>query len=69
MPEGPVKERALQLYKATKNRYPLRFWSDTTLHNLWADAMLVNQIPKFKKFYWDTDGRQLTWISACLSGA
>lgn len=59
MPEGPVKERALQLYKATKNRYPLRFWSDTTLHNLWADAMLVSQIPKFKKFYWDTDGRQL----------
>ena len=25
MPEGPVKERALQLYKATKNRYR-RFW-------------------------------------------
>lgn len=59
MPEGPVKKRALQLYKTTKDRYPLRFWSDTTIHNFWADAMLMNQIPKFKKFYWDTDGRQL----------
>lgn len=59
MPEGPVKEQALKLYKTTKDRYPLRFWSDTTIHNLWADAMLMNQIPKFKKYYWDTDGRQL----------
>ena len=59
MPEGPVKEHALELYRATKDRYPLRFWSDTTIHNLWADVMLVNQIPKFKKFYWDTNGKQL----------
>lgn len=59
MPEGPVKEACLKQYKATKDRYPLRFWSDTTIHNLWADAMLINQIPKFKKFFWDTNGKQL----------
>lgn len=59
MPEGPIKDACLAQYKATKDRYPLRFWSDTTLHNFWADAMLMNQIPKFKKFYWDTNGKQL----------
>lgn len=59
MAEGPVKAEALKRYRQTKDRYPLRFWSDTAAHNLWANAMLVNQIPKFKKFYWDTDGKQL----------
>ena len=60
MPEGPVKEECLRRYKKTgKARYPLYYGSDTTPHNMWARAMYLNQIPKFKRFYWDTDGKQL----------
>ena len=29
------------------------------MHNLWARVMHANQIRKFKRFYWDTDGKQL----------
>lgn len=60
MPEGDIKTECLKRYKATgKSRYPLNYGPDTTAHNMWARAMYLNQIPKFKRFYWDTDGKQL----------
>ena len=39
--------------------YPLHYAPDSLAHNFWARVMHVNQIPKFKRFYWDTDGKQL----------
>ena len=43
----------------TRDPYPLHYEADSFMHNLWAYIMYVNQIPKFKRFYWDTDGKQL----------
>lgn len=50
---------ALKLMKTTKDPYPLRYAPDSLMHNLWATIMYFNQIRKFKRFYWDTDGKQL----------
>lgn len=58
MQDGPLKNKTLELYTATEHRYPLAYRPDTLRHNLWAEAMYVNQIPKFKRFYWDTGGKQ-----------
>ena len=40
-------------------RQPLHYAPDSFMHNVWAKVMHVNQIPKFKRVYWDTDGKQL----------
>jgi len=50
---------ARKLLKTTKDAYPLRYAPDSLAHNLWAGIMYVNQIRKFKRFYWDTGGKQL----------
>ncbi|MEA5021098.1 MAG: carboxylate--amine ligase [Gordonibacter sp.] len=44
---------------ATAEPYPLHYRPDSFMHNLWARIMFVNQIPKFKRFHWDTGGKQL----------
>lgn len=51
--------QALDRLKATPEPYPLHYAPDTAAHNFWARVMHLNQIRKFKKFYWDTDGKQL----------
>ena len=56
------KERlaqALSLLRTTHDPYPLHYAPDSFSHNLWARIMHVNQIRKFKRFYWDTGGKQL----------
>ena len=56
------KERlnqALALHKATTDPYPLHYSPDSLQHNAWAKVMFENQIRKFKRFYWDTNGKQL----------
>ena len=50
---------ARALLKTTKDSYPLRYAHDGLAHNLWAGVMYMNQIRKFKRFYWDTGGKQL----------
>ncbi|MEG0791907.1 MAG: carboxylate--amine ligase [Gordonibacter sp.] len=44
---------------ATSEPYPLHYAPDSFMHNLWARIMFLNQIPKFKRFHWDTGGKQL----------
>ena len=51
-------ERALALLKTTKDPYPLHYLKDTLAHNFWSYAMYFNQILKFKRYFWDTGGRQ-----------
>ncbi len=51
--------KALKLLKKTKDAYPLHYSPDTSAHNRWAEIMYLNQIRKFKRFYWDTNGKQL----------
>lgn len=50
--------RALRLQKETKDPYPLFYGPDTLAHNFWSAVMYYNQIRKFKKFFWDTNGKQ-----------
>jgi len=55
------KERLEQARKLWKGHvhYPLNYPPDSFAHNFWAKVMWENQIRKFKKFYWDTQGKQL----------
>ncbi len=50
---------ALACIEFTNEPYPLHYPADSLAHNAWAEIMRVNQIRKFKKFYWDTGGKQL----------
>ncbi|CAK7015520.1 MAG: D-aspartate ligase [Paraeggerthella hongkongensis] len=52
-------QQALDVLRRTAEPYPLHYGSDSFMHNMWARIMHLNQIPKFKRFYWDTDGKQL----------
>lgn len=45
--------------KKTKDPYPLHYAPDSFQHNMWAKIMHLNQIRKFKRFHWDTGGKQL----------
>ena len=51
--------QALKALKATSEPYPLHYAPDSFKHNMWAKIMHLNQIRKFKRFYWDTNGKQL----------
>lgn len=51
--------QVLEQLKCTPHSYPLHYGPDSFLHNMWAYIMYVNQIRKFKRFYWDTEGKQL----------
>lgn len=59
-----IKDRAVlnqcrSTLKQTDNPYVLQYKPDTFTHNFWSHVMFINQIRKFKRFYWDTDGKQL----------
>ncbi len=52
-------KRALSLLKESKLApYPLHYRPDTLAHTFWSYVMYFNQIRKFKRFFWDTKGRQ-----------
>lgn len=51
--------QALKALKATDEPYPLHYAPDSFKHNMWAKIMHLNQVRKFKRFYWDTNGKQL----------
>lgn len=59
MENKPRLAEALGRLRVNKESYPLHYAPDTFSHNLWAKIMFMNQIRKFKKFYWDTKGKQL----------
>ena len=50
---------ALAAMEFTDEPYPLHYAADSAAHNMWAQIMKVNQIRKFKKYFWDTGGKQL----------
>lgn len=52
-------KEALIVLHMTRDPYPLHYGRDSFMHNLWAFVMKMNQIRKFKRFYWDTHGKQL----------
>lgn len=52
-------QQALDVMGRTAEPYPLHYAPDSFMHNLWARVMHANQVRKFKRFYWDTNGKQL----------
>ena len=55
---GRLKQ-ALRLLKTTPDPNPLSYAPDSLAHKLWSRVMYWNHIRKFKRFYWDTGGKQL----------
>lgn len=51
-------QRVLTTLKKTRSPYPLFYTKDSLLHNFWSMTMYYNQIRKFKRYFWDTDGHQ-----------
>lgn len=51
--------RTLSLQKRTFEPYPLQYAPDSWAHAMWAHLMYLNQIPKFKRYFWDTHGKQV----------
>ncbi|NHM13977.1 carboxylate--amine ligase [Xiamenia xianingshaonis] len=57
--DAALLAQCLTTLRKTTDPYVLSYAPDTAAHNLWAKVMYENQIRKFKRFYWDTDGKQL----------
>lgn len=54
-------DEVLRLRKRTHPEpYPLHYPPDALMHNVWSYVMYFNQIRKFKRYFWDTDGQQYT---------
>lgn len=51
--------KTLATLELTPDAYPLVYEKDTWRHNFWAWVMYFNQIRKFKRYFWDTQGKQL----------
>ncbi len=58
MEQPELLGQALKLWPG-RPHYPLHYAPDSFLHNFWARVMFYNQVRKFKRFYWDTEGKQL----------
>lgn len=59
VPDRELVKRTLKVLSETEpNPDPLLYDKDSFTHNMWARIMRVNQIRKFKKYLWDTDGKQ-----------
>ena len=59
IPNAQLLQEIMGVMHKTEQPYPLHYSADTFMHNIWATIMYVNQIRKFKRFYWDTGGKQL----------
>lgn len=56
--DSALRKQVLDLYRQGKARSPHDYAPDTLVHKVWAFAMRQNQIAKFKKYVWDTGGKQ-----------
>lgn len=53
-----LRDQVLGMYRTGRAHSPHDYAPDTLMHKLWAFAMRQNQIKKFKRFVWDTNGKQ-----------
>lgn len=54
-----LRERALRMYKTGRASFPLYNDRDCAAQRFWARLTYYNQVLKFKKYVWDTDGKQI----------
>ena len=53
-----IKAEVLEAYKSGLAQFPLFYEPDSLEHWFWAEVTYHNQIRKFKKYVWDTGGKQ-----------
>ena len=53
-----LRSRVLAMYREKRAHSPYDYAPDTLQHKLWAAIKVRNQVPKFKRFVWDTGGKQ-----------
>ena len=53
-----LRDEVLAMYKSGLASYPLHYEKDSIAHFIYAELTFYNQIPKFKKYVWDTGGKQ-----------
>ncbi len=53
-----LRERVLGMYRSGLAAFPLFYAPDTLAHRFWAAATYYHQISKFKRYVWDTGGKQ-----------
>ncbi|MBR3223856.1 MAG: DegT/DnrJ/EryC1/StrS family aminotransferase [Atopobiaceae bacterium] len=53
-----LRKRVLDMYRKRLAKSPLFYAADTIEHRVWARLTWRHQVAKFKKFVWDTGGKQ-----------
>lgn len=53
-----LREEVLAGYRSGLAQFPLFYEADSLRHWFWAELAYHNQVRKFKKYVWDTGGRQ-----------
>ena len=53
-----LRAQVLKMYRSGKAHSPHDYAPDSLQHKLWAALMRMNQIKKFKRYVWDTGGKQ-----------
>lgn len=59
--DAELRERVLRLYREGKASFPLYYHADSARQHFWASLTYYNQIFKFKKYVWDTGGKQIAF--------
>ena len=57
--DAALRDRILDLYRQGRASFPLYNPADTLKQRFWAMVTYYHQITKFKKYVWDTGGRQV----------
>ena len=53
-----LRDEVLAGYKSGLAQFPLFYEPDSVEHWFWAEVTYHNQVRKFKKYVWDTGGKQ-----------
>ncbi len=53
-----LRDEVLAMYERGLATFPLFYAPDTLVHRFWAEVTYRNQIRKFKRYVWDTGGKQ-----------
>lgn len=56
--DEPLREQVLGMYRSGQASNPMFCEGDSLEQKFWARLTYVNQIRKFKRYLWDTNGRQ-----------
>lgn len=56
--DAALREQILNMYHQGLAKFPLDYVADSLRHQFWASITYYHQVAKFKKYVWDTGGKQ-----------